>query len=110
MKLLPTATPQHADPIVDRTRRTHGEAIKQLQGAPAVHATVIPDVALVDGKVTRVPHTLGRAPVFVSTSPPRGAVTAGVITEVRDGIDRTRIVGLMAVGFGATIATDVEIM
>lgn len=110
MKLLPTATPQHEDPGVERVRRIHGDAIKQLQGAPTVHATVIPDVALVDSKVTQIAHTLGRAPVIVKPSPPRGAVTAGVITEVRDGIDRTRFVGMMAVGYGATIDIDLEVM
>lgn len=68
------------------------------------------EAVLPDGKVIRIGHQLGRYPKLVLCSPPRGAVTAGLLEEVRDGIDRAKFVGLRATGFGATIRVDVGVV
>lgn len=68
------------------------------------------EVSLPDSKVVRVGHQLGRYPKMVVWSPPRGAATPGLLEEVRDGIDRSKFVGLRATGFGATVRVDIGVV
>jgi hypothetical protein len=99
------------DADAERVRRSHGDAIRELQGMPAASTVIIADVSLANGVDTPVPHRLGRRPRMVIVSPPRGASTTGRITEVRTGShDRTQVVVLRADGWGATVAVDLAVM
>lgn len=101
------------DEVAERVRRSHHEALKELQGLPVVTTEIKRDVALVSGAVTLIPHGLGRAPTITLVSPPRGPVTVGMIEEIIDRAagnpDRTRFVALKASGMGATVTVDVEV-
>lgn len=68
------------------------------------------EVSLPDTKIVKVAHQLGRFPKIVIVSPPRGASTAGLLEEVRDGVDRSKFVGLRASGFGATVKVDLGVV
>jgi hypothetical protein len=97
------------DEKTERGRRTHQEALAELQRLRAARANVIEDVTLVDGVATAIPHRLG-VKAFATHTPPRGASSSGRIEEVRDGtVDRTKYVVLKATGWGATITLDVEV-
>lgn len=99
------------DDAAERVRRSHAQAISNLQTMPSASMVVIPNVSLADTVATPVAHTLGRAPTFVRESTPRGAVSAGRIDEIRDNsVDRTRFVLLKATGFGATITVDIQVL
>lgn len=96
----------------ERVRRSHHEAIVEQQGLVASATQVVNDVSLVDSAVTLVPHGLGRAPRVVLVSPPRNAVSAGLLVELTDPAsnpDRTKYAALRASGFGATVTVDVEV-
>jgi len=96
------------DEDADRVRRSHAEALTELQ---RLQPTIISGVELVDGKATTVSHGRGRAPRIVVVSAVRGAVTAGYINETRpSGVDRSRSVVLQADGFGATVTVDVMVL
>lgn len=100
-----------ADELAERVRRNHHDAIVELQRLPLAIAKVLADKELADGNVTLVAHGLGRVPSFILCSPPRGAVAAGRIDESRDGtFDRTKYIGLRAVGYGASIKVDVLVL
>lgn len=102
------ANEQLADQAVERVRRNHAECILELQGVPMARARVILGVQLEDGVAKSISHRLGRAPLYVRESCPRGATTAGVVIEVLDStVDRAKQVTLKASGFGATITVDV---
>lgn len=102
-----------ADEKTDRFVRSIAEAVRELQRLKAATLDVIPNQQLPDNVVVLVPHKLGRAPVIVLISPPRGAAAAGIVNEVVDipagNPDRSRYVGLKANGFGATVTVDVEV-
>lgn len=98
------------DNDAEQVRRNHDERIKQLAGRPAFALTPIGEATLPDGVLVKVGHSLGRFPSLVLWSPPRGAVTAGLLEEVREGLDRCRFVGLRASGFGATVRVDVGVL
>ena len=96
------------DPQLERLRLDTRDRIRELQALP--RATSIINVSLADATTTPVPHGLGRKPIHVSISPPRGGSTAGWIGEVRDGTyDLTKFVVLVANGFGATITVDLMV-
>jgi len=99
------------DDTAERVRRSHERAIKELQDRPASSMVVIPNVALVDGVSTVVPHSLGRTPTFVREGTPRGATSTGRIDEIRDGsVDPAKAIVLKATGWGATITVDVQVL
>ena len=103
-------TPRLDDENAERARRRIAEAILELQATPAASERIIADVSLVDTVATPVPHGLGRAPVFVHVSTPRGATSAGRIDEIRsDSVDRSMVITLTATGWGATITVDVSV-
>lgn len=94
----------------ERVRRSHHDAIVDLQDAPGYGARVIAGVELADGVERAVSHKLGRAPIFVRESCPRGAVTTGRVEEIRTTSDRSLIVVLKATGWGGTITVDVMVL
>lgn len=100
------------DDASERVRRSHEVAIQELQSQPFTGAVIIP-VVLKDGVATTIAHTLGRPPVFVRESAPRGSggatpLTAGLVEEVRTaGQDRSKVVVLIASGYGQAITVDV---
>lgn len=98
-----------ADTTAEQVRRDHHDAIVELQQQPLVGGLVVADVVLADGVATRVPHKLGRAPIFVKDSCPRGAASNGRVDEIRDGTDRAKAIVLKASGWGASITVDVVV-
>jgi hypothetical protein len=94
------------DPALEANRREQDEAIAELQGiARATTGVILVNVALEDGIDTPIAHGLGRMPKLIRHGIVRGAVTAGVISEV----GRTaETVTLRADDFGATIRVEVE--
>lgn len=104
------ATPV-SDPLLERLRANHHDAIRELQVAPLAAARLIANVVLADGIDTPIAHGLGRAPVWVRESCVRGASTVGMVEELRDDTtpDRTKYVTLRASGFGADVTVDVVV-
>ncbi|HKP06413.1 MAG TPA: hypothetical protein VJU58_04095 [Microbacterium sp.] len=102
-----------ADDAAERVRQSHAQGIVELQGLPASATVVINDVQLPDNVVVLIPHRLGRRPRITLHSPPRGAATIGLVSEVIDvaggNPDRTKFIALRANGMGATITVDVEV-
>lgn len=107
MSLRAVITPRLPEPQAEEARRVLVESVRELQALPAASLGVIANVDLADGALVSVAHKLGRAPLFVACSAPRGPAAAGYIEEVRDGTDRKRVVILRAVGYGATVTVDV---
>lgn len=101
------------DDVAEQVRRSHHDAIVQLQKLPMAGAAILSGtngtgISLVDGVATPIAHGLGRAPLFVRESCPRGASSAGRVDEIRDGTqDRSKVIVLKATGWGATILIDV---
>ncbi len=107
----PPSSQQLADPNAEAVRREHAEKIRELQQMPAAQLDVIPDVRLPDGVVTPIAHQLGREPQWFRESCVRGAVTAGVISEVTGtAYDPTKYLVLRADGFGATITCRLAVL
>jgi hypothetical protein len=97
----------------DRSRRELTEAVRELQRSVLSGAAVISNVSLADATTTTVAHGLGRVPVFVSVSVPRGPSTSGRIEEIRTTSgtnDRRKYITLQANGYGATVTVDVLIL
>ncbi len=100
------------DGKAELSRADHERAITALQAAPAVSAVIVRNVVLPNGAVVPVAHALAKAPQFTGVSVPRGAVSAGYITDIRTtgaAFDRSRFVYLQANGYGATVTVDVEV-
>ena len=107
MSLRTVITPRLPEPQAEEARRVLVEAVRELQALPASSLTAIANVQLADGALVPVAHKLGRPPLFVACSVPRGPAAAGYVEEVRDGTDRARVVVLRATGYGATVTVDV---
>lgn len=102
-----------ADADAERVRRSHEEAIHELQDAAVMRGTIVRDVELPDGQLVFVPHGLGRRATAWPSAPRASlAATTGRIREIRDAtvVDRTRFVGLKAQGWGETVTVDVWIV
>lgn len=98
-----------ADEQLERVRRNTHDAVSELQRLPSSTARILRNIALLDGIATPIAHGLGRR-AFVVHSPPRGAMSAGYIEEVRDGSSKPETyVVLKANGYGATITIDIEV-
>lgn len=98
------------DEKAERVNRSHRERIDEIQSLPIVGARLVLGVELADGVPTPVPHKLGRRVSMVLPSPVRGAVTPGVINEIRDGSNAPeKYVTLQADGYGATIRVDLVV-
>lgn len=95
----------------ERVRRSHHEALIELQRAPLAGAIILSGVELADEAETPVAHNLGRAPSFVTTSLVRGAVSTGRIDDIRtSSYDPRRFVVLKASGYGATVTVDLLVV
>jgi hypothetical protein len=104
-------------------RRSHADAIRELQSLPAAGLVVIRNVVITNNGTAIVSHGLGREPRFVSYSVPRVApasfagLTVGVICELGpvmftsgNPLDRTKVLQIGAFAFGLTITIDVLVM
>jgi hypothetical protein len=98
-----------ADTDAERVRRTHHDAITELQQLRMTGARLLEGVELEDGVPTLVAHGLGRR-VAVFPSAIRGASSSGRIDEIRDGVDFKKFVKLEANGYGATITVDLWVL
>lgn len=101
-----------ADSDAEQVRRSHAEAIDELQNVKILDAVVIRDQELADQRQVTIPHKLGRVPKFVCISPIRfpGGATAGQVIENRSQPnDRSKSIVLVAAGFTSTIVVDVMI-
>ena len=95
----------------ERVRRSHREAIIELQRAPLSGAVILPGIELADGVETPIAHRLGRAPQFITPSLVRGAVSTGHIDDIRaTTYNRDRFLVLKASGWGATITLDLLVV
>src|SRR4051812_47181094 len=107
---------QLADRDADQVRRSHADAIRELQVAPASSMRVLRDVQLPNGVEVPIAHKLGRAPAWVKESAPRGAATTGLVRDMGSvtaagvPIDRAQRIVLRADGYGATITVDVMVL
>lgn len=100
-----------ADTVLETIRRNFAEAITELQKLPFAGARIISGVVLADGVETPIAHQLGRLPLFVVASIPRGALSAGRIDEIRNGtVDRSKLLKLKASGYGAVITVDLVVV
>lgn len=103
------------DDDAERVRRSHAEAIGELQSFPVLTVNVIRDVSLPNGAEVEIPHKLGRRFQSYSLSATRGAAASGRIGEVRGAhtsglpIDPAKALCLQAVGYGATVLVDVTV-
>lgn len=96
------------DPALESVRQDLTAIVSEIQQLPFASMRVVQGVVLDDGVETPVSHGLGRPPVWVRESAPRGPMTAGIVEEVRTGgIDRRKSVLLKASGWGASITVDV---
>jgi hypothetical protein len=95
------------DQLLERVRRNFADAIAELQKLPAAFLRIKSTVVLADGETTMVAHGLGRAPMLVIVSPPRGAISSGRIEEVRSGVDSAKYIALKAIGYGGAVTVDV---
>jgi hypothetical protein len=99
------------DPDAEAVRRSHHDAIRELQAAPAAALRVINSIALTDGTPINVSHGLGREPIWIGPSCVRGPSAVGMVEELRNtGADRSSVVVLKASGYGATITIDLAVL
>lgn len=95
-----------ADEAAERVRRSHHDALAELQGLALAGARILQGVTLEDGVAKTIAHGLGRKPAYVSAGIPRGAIAAGYVVETsRDA----RSLVLTASGYGATITVDLVV-
>ncbi len=107
-KLRPGLSITLDDEKSERANRNHEGRIDELQGLPLVNARIV-TVQLADGVATPIAHGLGRTPLWVAVSVPRGALSAGFLVETREGVDRSKFAMLTASGYGATITIDLAV-
>jgi hypothetical protein len=100
----------------DEVRRSHANAIRELQSLPCIDFKVIRGVVLPDGVPVAIAHKLGRPPIWVAPSIPRGGVGAGVIFQYTDAhpstgapVDQTQVVLIAAFAYGGTIKIDLAV-
>lgn len=107
------------DTDADRVRRSHADAIREIQDLPASSFRVIQNITVVNNNVFTVAHGLGRAPVFVGPSAIRwdkaAFVAVGTIFDYGsvgpngETIDRTKVVMLVAGGFTSAGAVTITL-
>ncbi len=94
------------DGAAESVRQSHHDAIVELQLQPMAGAVTIRGIAIPNNGTVTKAHKLGRTPIQVLTSPPRGGSTPGLLGEV----SRTdQVIVLSAAGFGAAITVDVTV-
>ena len=117
VKLTKSLTQRMPDPTSEAWRANADQRIAELQKQPATFLRVISDVSLPNGVVVLVPHQMGRRPLWVGNSIPRGGSTVGVIyhyttTHPSTGapIDPTQVIAVAAFAYGATITVDLMVL
>lgn len=105
------------DRQIEEVRRSHHDAIVELQKLPFAGAVVITGIKLLDGVLVPVAHGLGRRPIFVRESIVRPLDSAspilasGRIVEDRTtGGDLKNVIVLKATGFGANVLVDLVVV
>jgi hypothetical protein len=102
------------DDAQERVRANFEQRISDLQKSPGATELVLTEVTIPSGGTALVEHSLGRAPTQVRISPPRFDVavvpTAGAVYEITGATDRTRLLKLGAVGFGAATKVTVTVV
>lgn len=113
-RFTPPLTTRLADPDSEAVRRNHEQRITEFQRLPIAGGELIRNVAIPNASDRLVPHGLGRAPLMVIVSPPRGANAVGMVRELRGTnpfsgapIDSAKAVCLRADSFASTITVDV---
>jgi len=104
------------DVEAERVRRSHADAITELQLLAILGSRLIKNIEIADNTDIVVSHGLGRAPEFVWLSPVRQANANGIIREFRvknpfTGVPilANKVVCLRADGFGSTIVFDMAV-
>jgi hypothetical protein len=105
-----------SDATAEKVRTSHADAIRELQGLLVVPKVF--SVRIDNNTYITIAHGLGRAPKFISFSPPyppdgvqpAGGLTAGEIIENRGPtIDRTKVIVIGAFAWGRAITFDVKV-
>lgn len=116
MTLKALAAVKLADPLAERARDSHANAIAELQQLPAAGLIVVGDFTIPNNGAVVVPHKLGRNPAMVWISPPRVAFgaavnTFGVIYDVvGNGVNRAQSLYLSAFSYGVPVIVTVVVM
>lgn len=103
-----------ADAAAEQVRRSHAQAIAEMQGIPVLGLRVL-TVEIPNASEIRLAHRLGRRPQMVLVSVPRGAISVGIVRDTTaapttgSAPDPTSLLCLRADGFGATITVDVAV-
>jgi hypothetical protein len=105
----PPIVKQLSDSDAEIVRRSHADAIAEMQGKPAMGMQVLADIVIPNNSSVIVAHRLGRTPQMVIISPVRGAAAVGIVGEFRSGVDRRQAIRLAANGFGADVTVDVTV-
>lgn len=119
-KLRAPNTPRLGDIHAEQARVEHEQKIRELQDLPTAGLELITGITLIDNTPTPIAHVLGRLPKWIVASTPRSAKNTvllnGAVQELRHptpgatGVDRTKMVVLLATGFGSTITVDLAVM
>lgn len=107
-----------ADADADQVRRSHAQAIRELQDLPMSSFRLIRDIVVVNNNPITIAHKLGRAPLFVGVSAIRWdkspSLAVGTVFDYgevgpnNEPIDRTQIIVLVPGGFtsaGSVVVT-----
>lgn len=104
------------DPNAEAVRKNVDQRVREIQDLPAIGLRVIKNVSLPNGVVVLVEHLLGRKPLWVGLSIPRGAASAGIVSDfgsmdaAGNSVDRAQYVPMGASSYGATITVDVLVL
>ena len=100
------------DETAEQVRRSHDEAIRELQGISLLRGKAIPGVELPDAKLVAVPHGLGRI-ARVLWSPPYSLSGTPATGHIRDRsrefasrYDPAQYLVLQADNWGVTMYVD----
>lgn len=116
-KAIALAGVKLADPLAERARDTHAQAIVEMQQRPGFGLKVLGDVTVPNGGSVLVNHSLGRNPSMVILSPPRvefgtpGLVAGGIVIDLPGpGVNRAQQVRIFATGYGVPIVVTVAVI
>lgn len=105
------------DPDADQVRRSHANAIRQLQTLAAAAWIVVGDFLVPNGGSVLVRHGLGRAPAQVVLSPPRvefgtpGLVAGGILIDLTGpDVNRRQAIRIFGTGYGVAVTVTVSVL
>ena len=117
MRLTQPLVAKLDDPDAEAVRQNTDQRIGELQKGPAAALIVVGDFVVPNAGSVIVPHSLGRRPTMVLTSPPRvefgtpGLVTGGILIDLTGAdIDRAKFVRLFASGYGVPVTVTVSVL